>query len=654
MPPIMAEPGYSSAPMDDSPESSRWEGGEQNRYGADGRGAGKRARPGEIDISRLTEAMRASRRALTFFREERKRLVSEFVGSHWAEGANSKRVPVNLLSRYVQVVSRALVPKNPRVMLTTRAREQQPAVAAMQEWMNARIEETYFAETIQRWVIDALFGPHGVMKVAIATPADAAVDGYTQAAGVPFAEAIDLDDFVYDLGCRDLRHASFIGHRYRMPLAVAKRLDYFDAGERKKLVADDSRTTNADGDERIDMLGTGWEATGSNRDFEELVELWEVYLPRTKRVVTMRSDAGGVPASDSTPLRVQEWMGPPCGPYHFLTFQSVPGNALGKGPMMDLIDLHEFVNHLYRKLVNQAQRQKEVAFVSGAQTDDGKKVVQADDGDMVSVDNPAAVNTKSYGGPNAVNANFAVHLKDLFSQQSGNLDLLSGASPQSKTASQDKMLNDNASAGVADMQERTVAGTASVLRAWGWFWWNHPQEVMKTVKALPGLPGIAIERRLHPAGAETPGTPGPGFGGTGGVPPKKAGLTREGRFEDLHCRVDPYSMQYRSPQQRLAFLSTLVKEMSPMMPLLQQQGITFDMQFYLKKVAEYADEPDVAGLFTIQEPVDPEAGGGQRGSSMPPQTERSYVRRSAGADEGRQVEAQFANDAAGEASESQQ
>lgn len=621
MPPIMSEPNSAQAPY--------------GRAGnGDGRSYGKKAKSADIDMNRLVDAMRASRRALRHFREERTKAVRELVGSHWSESANRKRVPINLLARYVQVVSRALVPKSPRAMLTTRVRANQPAVSAMQDWMNQRIIESYFADKLQRWVTDALLCM-GIMKVALATPGDAASSGYVNEAGVPFAEVVDLDDFVYDLGCRDFSQASFLGHRYRMPLEVAKSLDYFNKNARARLSADDNRTVNQDGDPRIDTLGNGWEAVGPVRDFEPTVELWEVYLPRTKRVVTLRSDGGGVPSSDEEPLRVQEWLGPPCGPYHFLAFQTVPGNAMPKGPIMDLVDLHEFVNHLYRKLVNQAQRQKEVLPVSGAQLDDGKKVVQASDGDMIGVDNPAAIRPVSYGGPSAVNANFAVHLKDLFSAQAGNLDLLSGASPQSKTASQDKMLNDNASAGVADMQEKTVVGTANVLSAWGWYWWNHPQEVMTTSRTLPGLPDISIERRLSPASA----------------PASDAGMKRIGRWEDLHCRVDPYSMVYRTPLQRIQFLSSMIKEMGPLMPMLQQQGIGFDMQFYLKKVAEYADEPDVTGLFTIQEPPPQTAGmPTSEAPGMPAQTERTYIRRSVGSDTQANRQAEMANAAAAEAS----
>src|SRR5207253_10472217 len=47
-------------------------------------------------------------------------------------------------------------------------------------------------------------------------------------------------------------------------------------------------------------------------------------------------------------------------------------------------------------------------------------------------------------------------LKQLFSSQAGNLDIMGGLSPQSKTAHQDAMLNQNSSQSIADMQDATV------------------------------------------------------------------------------------------------------------------------------------------------------------------------------------------------------
>lgn len=601
-------------------------------YSGDGRRAGKKARRGGVDISRLTESMRHARRVLERFRAEMKYAVTQYVGKHYAEGGAELKVPVNLIARYVQVMSRSLVPKCPRVMYSTRDRKNQPAVSAMQEWVNRRIVSEHFDNKLHRWVQNSLFGL-SVMKVALGTPGDSARKGYTAPAGVPFAEVIDLDDFVFDAGAKDFSEASFIGHRYRIPLEVAESLTYFDSKGRKQLSTvaspNDYRLNQDDGDERINLIGTGFQGP-EERDFEEMVDLWEVYLPRQKLVLTLASDHGGVPAGDSEPLRSQEWMGPDCGPYHWLSMMPVPGNPVSKAPVQDLIDLHEFVNHGYRKLTNQMQRQKEVLPVRGGQVDDANELKNCDDGGMFQCDNADTIKPVNYGGPNPVNANFTIHLSDLFNKMAGNLDLLSGSAPQSKTATQDKILAAGATGGVADMQETVTGGIAAVLDAYSWYWWYHPEMVMEVPYSPPGLPDVGITRKIYPgvAAAANPGQ-----------------VARNGRYEDILCRVDPYSLVYRTPQERLQFIMGVVKEMMPMLPMLQQQGIQFDAMKYFQKIAEYADEPDINDLFTVAEPVmPPESGGGGSGSKMPAETSREYIRKSESNGDA-QKEADMANQA---------
>jgi hypothetical protein len=597
----------------------------KNPYLSDGRRAMKKAKPGEIDYPRLFQAMLTCRRILQPYREERMHAVRQLAGAHYSEGGTDFRVPVNLIYKYVQVMSRTLIPNCPRVMLATRHKEGQPAVAAMADWINQELIEKKAEERLERWIVDAMMSI-GIMKVALATPADAALHGYTEQAGVPFMEVVDLDDLVFDVGAKTFEQASYIGHRYRVSLAVAKRLTYFDSEGRKGLEgqsAPDDYRINQEGDDRIGVVGTGWQG-GEVRDYEQMVDLWEIYIPREKRVLTFGSNHGGVPDQDATPLRVQEWVGPDCGPYHFLSFMKVPGNAMPASPILQIIDLHEFINKGYRKLVNQMQRQKEVLPVSGGQMDDAKELKQANDGDMFVCNDPNAIKAVSYGGPNQVNANFTVHLLDIFNKQAGNLDLLGGTSPQSKTVGQDKMLAAAANGTAQDMQETTTKGVASVFKAYCWYWWYHPQQVMKSTRSVPGLPDVQVQRKLYPGNYQAP----PGQGKV---------MKREGRFEDLQVRIDPYSMVYRSPQDRLNFLFTMFDKFAPLMGLLNSQGIFLDIQFLIKKIAEYADEPDIVNLFTVNDPTPPlDQGtpGGQNPSapSKPSETTRNYTRTSVGQD----------------------
>jgi hypothetical protein len=529
-----------------------------------------------LDWVRLAEAMKRASLSLRRYRMERVAAVRQYVGQHWSDEGTQYPVPVNLLSLYVQIVARQLVSKAPRVMLSTFDRQMKPVVNAMQAWANDEVERMYLANTLQRVVVDGLFNL-GIAKVALATPAESALYGWGLRAGEPFVARVDLDDFVYDVHARDFLEADFIGHRYRVPLDAVKDSKLYDRKATKHLTPTQDDLYNAEGDERINVLGRGTYAANAAEEFLDHVDLWEVYLPRHRLVVTLADDhlAGAVATE---PLRVQHWLGPKTGPYHPLCYQIVPGNAMPKGPLMDLIDLHHATNDTMRKLMRTVERIKEVGLVEGGSMEDAYRINQADDGETVKCDRKFAQAVFSGQAVPVLHA-MTTAFKDLFAYAAGNLDMMGGLAPQSKTASQDRMLSASASGGVQDLQERTVEHTTSVLKALCWYWYYHPGKVMTSSHTVPGLPGVGVTRHVTPA------------------------MRRQGRFEDLGVKVDPYSMRHQTPESRMQMLSELMQQvLLPMMPLLQQSGITIDLNAWLQKYAAYMDMPDLADVVTIAEP----------------------------------------------------
>lgn len=555
--------------------------------------------------------MRKARQTLRPYRAERNNAVREFVGGHWSETTTFDRSPVNLLALYTSIVSQNLIAKNPRVMLSTFQRQHKPAVAAMQTWGNDQIKKIRLVDQLQRMVIDALF-LLGIMKVGLAAPADSAITAFALKAGEAYAETIDFDDFVFDVHARDFSEVSFIGHRFRAPLEVIRDSPLYSAA-RKDLSASIDPRYNQEGDERLSALGRGNYASDSE-EFEDFVDLWEVYCPRHKCVYTLADDylvgasAAGI-GSAVVPLREQEWIGPDRGPYHMLSFEVVPGNPLPQGPIQRLRDLNSAANHIMRKLIDQAERQKEVLGVRTGATEDGERVMKANDGDIIRIDNPESMKVAGYGGPNQQNWALFMELKNLFDMLGGNLSIMGGLSPQSKTATQDKMLNENSSRGIADKQERTIVATESILEALFWYWWKDPFKVMQTTHTLPGLPEMTQMRQLGPGGSPSL-------------------LTRDAPWEQLALKVDPYSLLHQTPQSRMAAIMQIVKEMYlPLAQIAQGQGIMLDLNFLMRKAAEYLDQPDLVELFTITEPPEQQTGtGAEQQGGMPAQTERTYNR----------------------------
>lgn len=585
-----------------------------------------------LDLPRLCSAAKKARMALRFYREERRDAVRLYLGNHYSDETARVPQPVNLLDLYVTVIVKNLVAKEPRVMYSTHNRPDKPAVRAMQDWVNPHLRRMNFAHSMRRCVHDALFSV-GIAKVALADPGEAAVSGWQLTAGDVCVWPVDLDDFVFDVHARSFDEAGYVAHRRRVPLEVVKSFKHYSKA-RLKLEPTDHRAFNAEGDERIDVLGRGY--TAGYEEFEDYIDLWEFWLPRHREIVTLVADDSGNPelCADEEPLRVQKWVGHPQGPYRFLGFKHVPGNAMPKGPVQDLVELHKAANNVYRKCIEQARDSKKVYAVPGGRTEQGSRVVNANDREMIACDSAPVVMDFMGADPN--NLQFGVHLADVFDKHGGNLSTLGGLAVQAKTAHQEGLLNQNAGSGVADMQAATVTFTTEVVEACSWYWWNHPSLVMRSTVQAPGAPWIEETRELHPFGArDQAGRPRP--------------LRRQAPWESLDIRIDPYSLQHQSPQGRAADLTAVMTQViAPMLGLLQQQGIGVDLNKFLLLLGELKDMPDLADITTVVETPSEgmsgaSGGAAQDGARMPQNTTREYVRRSVGANSPQDRAGQLAN-----------
>jgi hypothetical protein len=572
-----------------------------------------RAKPHDIDLNRLCIALQKDRYVLRRFRQERMNAVRLYLGGHWSDEASYEKQPVNLISLYCQIVGRSLIAKDPRVMLSTFDQQNKPIVHAMESWANREIIHMRLANTLQRVVLDALFSV-GICKVALATPADASLFSWNLRAGSPFAERVDLDDFVFDVHARDFSEVSYIGHRYRARLEVIRDSPIYNKAS-KDLTASTDSPYNLEGDEKISALGRMPYAVDSE-EYTDWVDLWEIYLPFERMVVTLHDDSlSGASTVGSglghvTALREVEWIGPDSGPYHVLGYLAVPGNAMPKGPIQDLIDLHESVNNGYRKLDRQMRRLKEQLLVSAGSMEDAARIQANSDGDVVKCDNPERMKVAMYGGPQPALVQIATHFMDLFMKVGGNLEMLGGLAPQSKTLGQDQLLAQNANGGMADMQQRTIGYTSEILNALCWYFWHHPTLEMKTDFKLPGAPDLSMTRTVTPQ------------------------QRMQARWSDMGIQVDPFSLAHQTPQQMAQAVTQIVTQLIiPLAPIAQAQGISPDLNALIDKLSKWYNLPDLGEIIrhaappqTEAPPAAPDAG------AKPAETTRNYVRRSIGGD----------------------
>lgn len=556
-------------------------------------------------LHRLSEAVDYSRWQLEPFRNNRMMALKQYVGFHYSASGADDRVPVNFLQLAVNIYLRQLVSRAPRAMESCHNPECKPVAADMVAWMDKATVGMRLGETLRLVVLNALFCV-GQVKIAQAAVGEVEIGGTTQKVGQPFVEAVDLDDGVWDMTARRPDQFRFIGNRWRLPLEEAKNDPSFDPQERMKLTAQNKFFFNERGDRRTVSLSM------SNRhdadEVEDYTELWDLYLPRERLVVTIPySDSVGGGAVGQKPLKVVKWTGPQQGPYLLLSYADVPNNTMPVAPVQTWLDLHDLANRMWRKLGQQAERQKTILGVIGAATMDGKRIIDAKDGEAIRIDHPDGAREFRFGGIDGPQLMGAMQVKDLFVYLAGNLDSLGGLSAQAGTLGQDEMLHQSSAAQVAEMQDRTVSFTQEVYTHLGEHWWKNP---VLSYKASREVSGIDLPVSITPQMRQIP-------------------------FEDLGITIDPYSMQHSTPQTKVSTLMQLLQQLIlPASGQLEEQGLKLKWPALFELIGKYGNLPELADI--LEQGPPPEMAGamgmaqqalaGADKPPMPPVTTRNNVR----------------------------
>lgn len=557
-------------------------------------------KPGKgVDCKRLKIALDESRKLLQPFREKRMEFLREFVGHNYSDNGTGYRVPMNMIELAVNIFTRQLAARTPRVMVTATSRELKRPAMLLELALNVLSDRIKLGDTLRAAVMDAIFGI-GCVQIGMETDAEIEIEGEVHPVGQPFCDLVDLDDLVFDMGAKRWDKVSYIGTRSRVPLEWVKESGMYDAEAVKKLKPSRRVTTD---DLGVEMAGELSEGNSVDReDYVDYVEIWNVYLPLTNKLVTLPGgDAGEILAVDK-PLREVEWEGPAGGPFRILGFQTVPGNLFPQQPASTWADLHHLINSLYRKCARQATRQKTILGVTGGAKDDAQRIVDAADGETVRIDIPNGLQEYHFGGVDPRTLGFTIQAKNDLSWLSGNLDALGGLSPQSETLGQDQLLIQNASRRIADMQDRVVEFARSIFNDLGWYLWYDPLIELPLSYRVPNT-NVDVQVRFTPE-------------------------ARRGDFMDYNLEILPHSMQHQTPASKLQAIQTLVTQVIlPAMPLFAQMGMSFNMREYLSIVARYGDLPEVVDLIAeMEHPQGTVNTPGEDVAMMPKSTTRRYER----------------------------
>lgn len=538
-------------------------------------------------LSRLMSAVDQHYDNLDTLRTERRKRVQRIVGHHYGQdGAPSPRImPLSALA--YRTLAFHCVARSPRVIATSHVKQLRPESKALQVTMNQQLSAMGFAKSLRRIFSEGMVGL-GVAKVGMALHTGS--PDFNASEGVPFVEAIDPDDWVQDTSARRWEEITFCGHRYTVPAHIARQSEIYDQDVLRDLPVDSPTAYNRDGGKKTSSVVRGED--GLYETVCDTLTFWALWIPQYNLYVTVPD------AKRDAIVSGGEWRGPPSGPFRQLVFTEVPGNCLPLPPLAVCDDIDQAANLLFNKVVQQSKDAKQVGFVRPHGTDDAERVVAAADGDIIKIDSPEAIGSLTFGGPNQALILVANMLKDMFSYFSGNLESLGGLGPQSGTATQDELLAQSASKQIEDMQGALADFTREVVRDIAWYRWHDFKRVDHVEIYVPGVRQPFSE---------------------------VFGPNRMGRWVDYSIDIEPYSMQHRSPQQRMqAILRVITQVAMPMAPMMQQQGASIDFERIMEVIRDYEDLPELDDIIRWSEPATIRREGDP--SQSPAHTTRTYER----------------------------
>ena len=533
--------------------------------------------PTKLEVKRLQQAINYSYRELRPARVADKSAMMQYLTTHYSDNGARKPVPFNLLELAITIYTQRLTGGSPRVLMTTKHRELYPANAKLQRGTNHLLEEIDFGVTLADAVQGGFFSPFGIVKTGLdqqGPPVEWM--GYLHDVMQPFADSILFNNWVHDMTVGRDEKSQFEGDRYSIEMEDA--LDRWDGPGMKDLVS--LREVVGDEEDRVEDLSQGnnrWQ----REYWREITEVWDIWDWKNNRVISLA--AGDVRDAVVTGeyLGVIDWDGPESGPYDKLRFNPVRGNINGLPPVAIWRDMHDLANNIMRKLGRQAQRQKLVYGVVPGGEDDGITLKNASDGQMVKIRDPKAVVPITHPGVDSNLLATLLTVKNNASWLWGNLDALGGLSPQSETLGQDRLLTASSSQRILKMQTSVLNFTTKVVRKLSEYLYTDPFIILPQIKR---------------------------YGNTE-VPMHWTPEDREADFTQYNIKIQPYSLQHRSPSEKLELIKNTIHQLyAPFAQQFAAQGVSLDLEALMKLVGEYGDLPELEEILIYTNPRHPDEG----------------------------------------------
>jgi len=548
---------------------------------------------------RLLKAIKTSREALEPFRRVRKELVRDYVGSWYSEGGARNKTLVNLLNQTARIYTVALAAHNPQVSVSSPIEANWPFCKRFEVNLNHLISDMELDVTFRAIVLDAFFCIG--CGVVMMRDSDTRFHGLLESEedvwldpGEPWLNRVSLDDLILDMTAKELSKMRYCGHLYRADFEKVKNEPGYDKAVRKKLTPTSKHSVDNPDFARDIAAGIAVD----DDELKPMIWLQDMWIAENRSVATLVVDQPDLP-----PLIERKWTGSQAGPYKFLSLGNVPDNIVPASPAVNLKGLHDLQNRLHRRMEKDSDAHRVINTYPPGDADEAERLRKAERNSWVRLNDPKSIQQIEFGGVDPRDQALALFIQDEYDRFAGNLATMGGLGPQASTVGQEEMIQGQVSRMEADLRMAVVSFAGECILDLGRLMWED-----QTLSLNSSLP-------VGNTGIEVPSDWKPDY--------------RVGNFEDYQFRVEPYSMVFKTPEQKLQELFQVLQQIAPLWPMFQASGASLDAQAIVDEIARLKNRPEFKRFITFAFPSSM-LGGDQNTIRQSPVTSRETIRRNVG------------------------
>lgn len=522
----------------------------------------------EFTAKKISEAAKEGIWRLQTYRASRAMFVKDYVGNYFCKPRGmTGEYPINLVFLAIRALIPNLVMKHGVNKVTTEILAHKDFAELLGLGLDVSQRQRKLKKILRAGLVDMCFG-FSIYKTSIWASGELLPirDNVNCDPGQIYTDLVDLDDFVLDATCRSFEEAALIGHNVRTPRY--KLLDQdFNEELIMKLPKADSLQIKDGKIQNLSQSDNNQQTTADLQDYVNVIELW---IPEANAICY-------VPHPEQTSfddfLKVTDYYGPSDGPYTFGSLTPpVPNNPLPVAPVGVWRDLNEIANRMFKKFMEQGDRQKDILLYKPAYADEADGVRTEQDGGSLAIEDPDAVKVVSFGGQNKDNETMITQLRWWFNYMAGNPDQMAGVSSSATTqrATEVQMLQANQSVTTEDMRDIIADVNGEISKKESWFMIHDPLINVPLSKRTSG--GKMVQVWFTPE-------------------------QRQGDWEEFTFKIKKRSMQIMEPQLRaraiMDFNTNVIPSVAASAQIFMQLGIPYNVPRALMVAAEELGIEDI-------------------------------------------------------------